>query len=153
MRPNKMFLAQGRLNEAILYCIMLDVVLGFILKKFHGPHTTLPLALLYFLNIVVLLAVYRFWKVPLFEWDEAGCSTYGLSPYKKVRVPWSAVAKAGFQLVETKRGKIREFLVIISTRPNGGVHTSTVPMDLVAFRDKAKKEFLEFLRKKKVQPL
>lgn len=153
MRPNRMFLAQTRINETILYCILLDVVLGYILKRFHGPQAVFPLALLYFFNIVIIVGVYRFWKFPLFEWDEAGCATYGISPFKKVRVPWGAVIKSGFQSVETKRGKIREFLVVISTRPEGGLRTSTVPMDLVGFRDKAKKEFLEFIRKKKVTPL
>ena len=153
MKPYRMFLAQTRVNETILYCMLLDVVLGYILKRFHGPQTVFPLALLYFLNIVIIVGVYRFWKFPLFEWDDAGFSVYGISPFKRVRVSWSVVTKAGFQTVETKRGKLREFLVIISTRPEGGLRTSTVPMDLVGFRDNVKQEFLEFIRKKKVQPL
>lgn len=148
-----MFLAQKRINEIIVYCILADVVLGYILKRFQGPETVAPLALLYLLNIVVLMAVYRFWKFPLFEWDESGFIVYGISPFKKHVGAWGKVEAVGFKTVYNKKGKPQDYLIIIFTS-NKGMHTTgTVPMDLVGFRDPIKKDLQALIGRKKIRPL
>lgn len=147
-RPARMFLAQNRMNEVIAYCILADVVIGFLLKKFHGPATVLPLAILYLMNIIVILGVYRFWKVPMFEWDDKGFILYGISPFKKERGAWRSVEKGGFKAVELKAGKVREFLIITYVSPAGQHRTGTVPMDWVGFRPRVKEEMLRFLKDK-----
>lgn len=149
-RPGRMFLAQGRMNEVIAYCILADVVIGILLKKFHGPGTVLPLAILYLMNILVLFGVYRFWKLPMFEWDDKGFILYGISPFKKERGAWQKVEKAGFKAVEIKGGKVREFLIIAYVSPAGQHRTGTVPMDWVGFRDRVKEEMQGFLKDKRI---
>ena len=149
----RMFLTQRRMNEVILYCILIDIVLAYVLKRFHGPQTVLPLAILYLLNIIVLLGVYRFWKFPLLEWDDTGFALYGLSPFKKDICKWDAVKAAGIKRVETGKGRVQEFLMIIYPNPRGGFKTGTVLMGSVGFADRIKPDFLAFIKKKGIKPL
>jgi len=153
MKRGKMFMAQRRMNEVILYCMLVDVTMGYILKKYHGPDTVLPLALLYLLNIVILLGVYRFWKVPVFEWDETGFISYSISPFKKEISTWKNVEKAGFQKMEVKKGKVREFLILYYVTPKGVHKTNLVPMDLVGFKDMVKEEMQKFFKEKGIKQL
>ncbi|MGA2191933.1 MAG: hypothetical protein ABSG42_00950 [Nitrospirota bacterium] len=146
-----MFLSQRRMNEVILYTVFADVVLGFLMKKLHGPHTTLPLALLYLLNIVIILAVYRFWKFPVFEWDDAGFIVYGVTPFNKDRGLWDKVERAGFKAVKDKKGRLREYFVVDYMSGGGVKKTGMVPMDMVGFRDRVKEELLEFLNAKSIK--
>ncbi len=153
MRRGRMFLAQDRMNEVILYCILADVILGYILKKYQGPGAALPLMLLYLMNAVVIAGVYRFWKVPIFEWDETGFTSYGVSPFRKEKSAWRMVERAGFQAMEVKKGKAREFLVIHYVTAGGQRRTNLVPMYMVGFRDRLKEEMQAFLKEKGVRPL
>jgi hypothetical protein len=145
-----MFLSQSRMNSVILYCVIADFVLGYVLKKYQGPNTTGFLVILYALNILVLLAVYRFWKLPVFEWNEAGFVFYGISPFKRDRGAWQKVAKAGFREIEEKKGRKREYLIIVYAGPTGASRTGLVPMDMVGFRDRLKEELQGFLKDKGV---
>jgi hypothetical protein len=153
MKKSRMFLSQKRMNEVILYCIMADVVLGYILKRFQGPSTVLPLALLYLLNIIIVLGVYRFWKYPMFEWDETGFIIYGISPFKKDAGVWEKVEEAGFLNLETRKGKQREFLVIQFDNVKGVHKTGMVPMDLVGFPEQVKEEVQGLLKRKNIKKL
>jgi hypothetical protein len=152
-KTSRMFLSQKRMNEVILYCIMADVVLGYILKKFQGPSTVLPLAILYLLNIIIVLGVYRFWKVPMFEWDETGFIIYGISPFKKNIGVWEKVEEAGFMDLEVRRGRKREFLVIQFDNVKGIHKTGMIPMDMVGFRERIKEEMLELMKRKNIKKL
>ncbi len=151
MKSGRMFLSQKRMNEVILYCIGADIVLGYLLKRFQGPLTLAPLALLYVLNLIVIAAVYRFWKFPVFEWNEKDFTVYGINPWKKDRCPWEKAAKAGFRAVPGKKGRIREFFLIDYSTPKGP-KTGVVPMDMIGFQDRIKKELEEFLREKAIKP-
>lgn len=153
MNTGRMFLSQKRMNEVILYCILADVVLGYMLKKFQGPGTALPLALLYLLNIIIILAVYRFWKFPVFEWDDTGFIVYGISPFKKDRGSWDKVEEAGFMTLEARKGRRREFLVIQYDNVKGVHRTGMIPMDMVGFRDRIKEELNEFMKRKNIKKI
>jgi hypothetical protein len=152
-KTSRMFLSQKRMNEVIIYCIMADVVLGYVLKRFQGPSTVLPLAILYLLNIIVILGVYRFWKVPMFEWDEKGFIVYGISPFKKDIGIWEKVEEAGFMTLEVRKGKKREFLVIQFDNVRGVHRTGMIPMDMVGFSDRVKEEMQDLLKRKNIKKL
>ena len=152
MKPNRMFLSQRRMNEAIAYCVLIDIVLGVILKKFQANHTG-PLIFLYVLNLFVLAGVYRFWKAPLFAWDNSGFIFYGISPFKKDVGVWQNAEKAGFKQVKDKKGREREYLIIIFTNTKGRARTGAVPMDIVGFADNIKKELQALIRNKQIKPL
>jgi len=150
----RMFLAQSRINETILYCMLVDIVIGFILKKSGADgHLSGAVALLYLMNLAVLAGVYRFWKFPIFEWGEKGFIFYGVSPFKKNAGLWEYAESAGFRVVETKRGKKQELLVILFKDTKGRSRTGAVPMHMVGFPDKVKQEFLATLREKRVKRL
>ena len=153
MKRGRMFLAQRRMNELILYTILADVVIAFLLKRFQGANTAGPLVLLYLMNAAVIISVYRFWKLPVFEWDDTGFIFYGISPFKRERGAWQKVEKAGFKSVEEKKGKPREYLVVIYINPKGAPRTGLVPMDMVGFGGKVKEEFQGFLKEKGIAPL
>jgi len=148
-----MFLSQSRMNSVILFCVIADFALGYLLKKFQGPNTVAFLVMLYALNILVLVAVYRFWKLPVFEWNENGFVFYGISPFKKDRGAWQKVDKAGFRDVEDKKGRKREYLIIVYAGPTGAKRTGVVPMDMVGFRDRLKEELQGFIKEKGVAAL
>ncbi len=150
MRAGRMFLSQKRMNEVILYCIGADVVLGYLLKRFQGPLTFAPLALLYLLNIIVIAAVYRFWKFPVFEWDEKGFMVYGVNPWKRDRCPWEKAARAGFRALPGKKGKKREFFLVDYATPKGP-KTGVVPMDMIGFPDRVRKDMEAFLKEKSIK--
>ena len=152
MKSNRMFLSQRRMNDAIVYFILVDVALGYILKRFQANHTS-PLILLYVLNFFAWAGVYRFWKVPLFAWDSSGFIFYGISPFKKDVSIWQNAEKAGFKLIKDKKGREREYLIIIYTNTKGRARTGAVPMDLVGFADNIKKEMQTFLYNKQIKPL
>jgi len=152
MKPNRMFLSQRRMNEAIVYVILIDVVLGYILKRYQGNHTS-PIILLYVLNFFVWALVYRFWKAPLFAWDHSGFIFFGISPFKKDIGVWQNAEKAGFKTIKDKKGREREFLIIIYTNTKGRPRTGAVPMDLVGFADNIKSEMQAFLKTNQIKPL
>ncbi|HLB24760.1 MAG TPA: hypothetical protein VJM83_00380 [Nitrospirota bacterium] len=151
MKRGRMFLAQRRMNEVILYCVLADVVLAYLLKRFQGPHTVFPLALLYLLNILVILAVYRFWKFPVFEWDGEGFFIYGVNPFKKERCLWPKVEKAGFKTLEAKKGRVREFFMVDYVTQKGARKTGVIPLDMIGFGDRVKKELLELLKDRRIK--
>lgn len=147
----RMYLAQRYMNHIILYTITADVVFGYLLKRFQDVQTALPLAILYLLNIAVLIAVYRFWKLPIFEWDGQGFTVYGISPFKSERCAWDRLEYVCFKMMEEKKGKLKEYLVLHYVTP-GGIHkTNLVPMYMVGFSDKLKGEFIGFLMKKGIK--
>lgn len=152
MKPNRMFLSQRRMNEAIAYCVIIDIVLGFILKRFQANHTG-PVIFLYVINFFVLAGVYRFWKMPLFAWDRSGFIFFGISPFKKDIGVWQNAEKAGFKLVKDEKGREREYLIIIYTNTKGQARTGAVPMNIVGFADSLKKELQEFLKSNQIKPL
>jgi len=149
----RMFLAQKRINEVIIYTILIDVVLAYILKKLYGNAMSAPLVLLYLLNIIALIGVYRFWKYPVFECNEKAFIFYGISPFKKDAGFWENVEKAGFEMVEAKKGRKREHLVVVYTNAKGLKRTGIVPMDLVGFSGDVKKELLDIFRKNSIKGL
>jgi hypothetical protein len=155
MKRSRMFLAQSRMNEVILYCVLVDVVLGYVLKKYQGTGTILPLALLYLMNIIVILGVYRFWKMPIFEWDDTGFIAYSIAPFRKEVSTWQKVEYAGFQTIELKKGKgkFREFLIIHYVSPNGVHKTNLIPMYMVGFKDRVKEELKALFKEKGIKPL
>jgi len=146
MKRIRMFLEQRRIHHLILYTIAADVVLGYLLKRYASMDTALPLAVMYLANIVVLIAVYRFWKLPVFECDESGFIVYGLSPFTKEICRWDRVEYVCFKELEVKKGRTREFLLLHYILPDGRHKTNMVPMYLVGFRDKLKSEFLGFMK-------
>lgn len=152
MKPTKMFLSQKRMNEAIAYCVLIDIVLGFILKRFQANHTG-PVILLYVLNFFALAGVYRFWKVPLFAWDHSGFIFFGISPFKKDIGVWQNAEKAGFKIIKDKKGREREYLIINYTNTKGRARIGAVSMDMVGFADSIKKEMQEFLTSNHIKPL
>ena len=89
----------------------------------------------------------------MFQWDDKGFILYSISPFKKERVAWQKVEKAGFKAVELKSGTVREFLIIVYVTPAGIRRTGTVPMDWVGFRDRVKEEMLGFLKSKGIPSL
>ncbi|MHB8174242.1 MAG: hypothetical protein ACYDFU_07260 [Nitrospirota bacterium] len=152
MRGGRMFLSQKRMNEVIIYCIGADIVLGFLLKKFQGAYTAAPLALLYVLNFIVILAVYRFWKFPVFEWNEKDFTVYGINPWKRDRCGWDKAQKAGFRAVPNKKGRTREFFLVDYITPKRISKTGVIPMDMIGFSDMIKKDMQEFLKEKSIKP-
>ena len=148
-----MFLSQARINEAILYCILADVVMAYILKRVGAAHINGPVALIYLMNFTVLAGVYRFWKFPVFEWSDKGFIFYGISPFRKSAGLWEYTESGGFRHVETKRGRAHEHLIIVYRDMKGVTKTGAVPMGMVGFADKVKKELLATLREKKIKPL
>jgi len=152
MKPNRMFLSQRRMNEAIVYFILIDLVLGYILKRFQGNHTS-PIILLYVLNFFAWAGVYRFWKVPLFAWDHSGFIFFGISPFKKDIGIWQNAEKAGFKVIKDKKGREREYLIINYTNTKGRARTGAVPMDMVGFADSIKKDLQAFLKSNQIKPL
>jgi hypothetical protein len=101
----------------------------------------------------VLAGVYRFWKVPLFAWDQSGFIFYGISPFKKDVGVWQHAEKAGFRKVKDRKGRDREYLIIIYTNTKGRARTGAVPMDIVGFADNIKKEVQDFLNSNQIKPL
>ncbi len=152
MKGGRMFLSQKRMNEVILYCIGADVVLGYLLKRFQGPSTLAPLALLYVLNIIVIFAVYRFWKFPVFEWNEKDFTVYGINPWRRDKCTWDRAGKAGFRAVPNKKGRKREFFLVDYATPKGVLKTGVVPMDMIGFSDRIKKDMEGFLKEKSIKP-
>jgi len=146
----RIFLSQKLLNEVVLYVMLIDVVLAYLLKRIHGAGFSAPLGLLYLLNAVVIFGVYRFWKLPLFEWDDEWFIFHGILPWKKDAGRWENVEKAGFSSVEVKKGKKRTYLAVIYVNRKGQRATGVVPMDYMGFSDKVTEEFLKFLKKKKI---
>jgi len=142
-----MYLAQSWLNNIILLTFTVDLVFGYALKYYGGAYSAKGFGLLYFINIAVLIAVYRFWKIPLFEWDDVGFILYGISPFKKTYGSWERTNKAGFKTVENDKGVKNEFLVIIFLNKNRVETVGAVPMKFVGFADKLKTEFLKFTKK------
>lgn len=151
MKQGKMFVAQMRINEAALYTILADVVLAYVLKRVQGSQISLPLILLYLMNVLVLLGVYRFWKYPVFSWDDDGFVFFGISPFKRDAGTWKSAEAAGFKAVEDKKGRPREHLVITYTTPAGVGKTGLVPMDMVGFPDAVRTELDTFLRHKGIK--
>ncbi len=151
MKGGRMFLSQKRMNEVILYCIGADIVLGYLLKRFQGPYTAAPLALLYVMNIIVILAVYRFWKFPVFEWNEKDFTVYGINPWKRDRCPWDKAGKAGFRTVPGKKERVREFF-LVDYATLKGPKIGVVPMDMIGFSDRVKKDMEAFLKEKSIKP-
>lgn len=151
VKRGKMFLAQKRINEVIIFCILADIVVGYLLKKLHGQGMSLPLVLLYALNLSVIFFVYRFWKYPVFEWDENGFTLYGIWPYRKDSGLWDKVEQAGFKNMTVKKGRVREYLMIEFRNRKGFMRTGMVPVDMVGFSRKVKEELTEFLKEKGVR--
>jgi len=152
MRHGRMFLSQKRMNEVIFYCVGADIILGYLLKKFHGPYTAAPLALLYVLNIIVIVAIYRFWKFPVFDWDEKNFTVYGVNPWKREHCEWDKARKAGFKSVRDKKGRAREFFLIDYSTPKGALKTGVIPMDMIGFSNNIKKDLEDFLMERSVKP-
>ncbi|MBI5695880.1 MAG: hypothetical protein HZC51_09120 [Nitrospirae bacterium] len=151
MTHGKMFVAQMRINEAALYTILADIVLAYILKRVGGPRISAPLLMLYFMNVVVLVGVYRFWKFPVFSWDETGFVFFGLNPFKRDVGLWKSVDAAGFKSIENKKGRMREYLMVVYTSPKGVSKTGLVPMDMVGFPDAVRQEMEKFLKHKGIK--
>jgi len=149
----KMYLAQRWINNAILLTFTVDIVFGYVLKYYGGVYTARGFGLLYLFNIVVLVGVYRFWKIPLFSWDDLGFVLYGISPFRKVYGSWERTDKAGFKTIENKNGMKSEFLVIVFLNKERVEKVGAVPMKYVGFADRLKAEFMAFTKEKKIPPL
>jgi len=145
-----MFLAQRWLNNAILLTFTVDLVFGYALKYYAGAYSAKGFGLLYLFNIIVLIGVYRFWKLPLFEWDDVGFILYGISPFKKTYGSWERTNKAGFKKIEDDKGRKNEILVIVFLNKDRVETIGAVPMKYVGFADKLKAEFLKFAKKNNI---
>lgn len=151
MSHGRMFLSQKRMNEIIFYCVGADIILGYLLKRFHGPYTAAPLALLYVLNFIVIIAIYRFWKFPVFDWNEKDFTVYGINPWKRERCEWDKAQKAGFKAVRDKKRRAREFFLIDYSTLKGA-KTGVFPMDMIGFASNIKKDLEDFLKEKSIKP-
>ncbi len=147
----RMFLEQRKLHRLILYTIIADVVLGYMVKNVEFLKGPLWLALLYLGNIVVILAVYRFWLLPVFKCDDSGFTVYGISPFTKDVCAWEMLEYVCFKEMEERKGRMREFLVLHYVLPNGLHKTNMVPMYMVWKRDAVKEQFLGFLERKGIK--
>lgn len=108
----RMFLEQRKLHRLILYTIIADVVLGYMVKNVEFLKGPLWLALLYLGNIVVILAVYRFWLLPVFKCDDSGFTVYGISPFTKDVCAWEMLEYVCFKEMEERKGRMRESGVV-----------------------------------------
>lgn len=151
MNGVKMFLEQRKLHRLILYTIIVDVTLGYLIRDVEVLREPLPLALLYLANIVVILAVYRFWILPVFRCDDSGFTVYGISPFTRESCRWERLEYVCFKEMEEKKGRTREFLVLHYVLPNGLHKTNMVPMYMVWKRDAVKEQFLGFLKRKGIR--
>lgn len=151
MSPIRMFLNQSYVRRLILYTIVTDIALGYLLDRYHGGGTVLPLAVLYLLNITVLAAVYRFTKLPIFECGELGFVVYGISPFNRESCLWEKLEYVCFKELDEKKGIVKEYLILHYILPNGAHKTNMVPMYMVGYRDRLKDEFLKFLKKKGIK--
>jgi len=152
MHRVRMFLEQRKLHYLILYTLIVDVTLGYLMKIVPAFNKPLPVVFLALANIIVILAVYRFWLLPIFECDDSGFAVYGISPFTKDRCQWAQLEYVYFKDVEDKKGRINEMLVLTYALPGGLFKTNIVPMYMVWKRDDLKKEFLGFLRRKGIKP-
>jgi hypothetical protein len=150
---SKMFLAQKWMNRGIMAVIVIDLLAGYAIKAFANPEDLRLIGILYLFNIAALIGVYRFWKMPLFEWDDVGFILYGITPFKKTYGSWERIEKAGFKTVTDNDGKASEFLVVIFLDTERKQTVGAVPMKYVAFDDKLKDEFKTFAKKKKIPQL